>query len=361
MAVNYSLRYTFVSFLIAAARAETKAGESIGSEGDVVDERDLLVDIDTGHSNLSQLDHLFLDESAPQFSPSSLLRYFTGEERTQREEKQSELRHSSGFGARKKDAGRLLERLLKQFMNFLGSDDYMKFIYANVMRGPIDKRATCMSDPFFERRYAQRALVGRDARLDLLFGVFSKSGTDILDDALDGFDREEMDYLRRSGNGRWLKSLLVSVEELSLSVTILSSDSDTDYPFIYCNKEFQLLSGHHRHNIIGQPFHFLRGSPSVMSNTTGRRTNESRWKKMIKAFEICCPVSVSVTNCKKNGTLFSSIISCKPIYDRMGTQRYIICVHYEKKGGNERTEKDDINEIKLVSDLLSTLPNLLDT
>ena len=81
---------------------------------------------------------------------------------------------------------------------------------------------------------------------------------------------------------------------------------------------------------------------------------------MVKAFDICCPVSVSVTNCKKDGTLFSSIISCKPIYDRMGMQRYIICVHYEKKGGKERTEKDDINEIKLVSDLLSTLPNLLD-
>ena len=90
LAVNYSLRYTFVSFLIAdeaeSASGKTKYIDLIESEGgEGCASYAPLVDITLGRNNLSQLDDLFIDESAASQNGRSILRYFTGEERKERE------------------------------------------------------------------------------------------------------------------------------------------------------------------------------------------------------------------------------------------------------------------------------------
>jgi len=121
-------------------------------------------------------------------------------------------------------------------------------------------------------------------------------------------------------------------------VTLADPDLE-DCPIVYANKAFEELSGYGQEEIIGRNCRFLQGNNKDQPDLDKLRT-------AIKNHE---PISVTLKNYRKDGTLFHNYLSITPLFDKKGGLLYYLGVHYDI------TYKIDADsEIKKLTEMLKS-------
>ena len=99
----------------------------------------------------------------------------------------------------------------------------------------------------------------------------------------------------------------------------LSDPDQPDNPIVYANAAFELITGYEQDEIIGRNCRFLqgndRGQPEIERIREALRTHE--------------PVTVTLRNYRKDGTLFYNRFSIRPLFDRAGRLIYYLGVQYD--------------------------------
>jgi PAS domain S-box-containing protein len=168
-------------------------------------------------------------------------------------------------------------------------------------------------------------------------------GQSIIDTALASVDVKEIDRLLQSGS--WLTSLLASVENLPVCVSLSTARKDRPgFPLIYVNACFEFTTGYPRSEIVGQNCRFLQADKAEAESIT-RLSNALRDAK---------PVKVAITNFRKDGTPFKNLLAMKPIFDEAGVYRYVVGVQFDV------TQEDATPmKLKLADELIRMLPNTI--
>jgi len=121
-------------------------------------------------------------------------------------------------------------------------------------------------------------------------------------------------------------------------VTLADPDLE-DCPIVYANKAFEELSGYGQEEIIGRNCRFLQGNNKDQPDLDKLRT-------AIKNHE---PISVTLKNYRKDGTLFHNYLSITPLFDKKGGLLYYLGVQYDI------TYKIDADsEIKKLTEMLKS-------
>jgi PAS domain S-box-containing protein len=99
----------------------------------------------------------------------------------------------------------------------------------------------------------------------------------------------------------------------------LSDPDQPDNPIVYANAAFELITGYEQEEIIGRNCRFLQGNdreqPEIERIREALRTHE--------------PVTVTLRNYRKDGTLFYNRFSIRPLFDRAGRLIYYLGVQYD--------------------------------
>eukprot|EP01038_Epipyxis_sp_PR26KG_P009585 gene9585-12909_t len=141
-------------------------------------------------------------------------------------------------------------------------------------------------------------------------------------------------------NTDWLVSIIETVENLPLCVSIASADiNNPGFPLIYVNKQFEITTQYSRHEIIGKNCKFLQSNNSEIDQIN----------KMRHALANAQPIKVAITNKKKNNSEFLNLFALKPVFDRVKPS-----VQYDLSNA-----EIDLKLINLVDDLLAILPNIM--
>jgi PAS domain S-box-containing protein len=99
----------------------------------------------------------------------------------------------------------------------------------------------------------------------------------------------------------------------------LSDPDQPDNPIVYANAAFELITGYDREEIIGRNCRFLQGEDR----------DQPEIERIREALRGHQPVTVTLRNYRKDGTLFFNRFSIHPLYDREGRLIYYLGVQYD--------------------------------
>jgi PAS domain S-box-containing protein len=99
----------------------------------------------------------------------------------------------------------------------------------------------------------------------------------------------------------------------------LSDPDQTDNPIVYANAAFELITGYEQEEIIGRNCRFLQGEDR----------EQPEIERIREALRTQQPVTVTLRNYRKDGTLFYNRFSIRPLYDRAGRLIYYLGVQYD--------------------------------
>mmetsp|Transcript_24799 Transcript_24799/g.41439 ORF Transcript_24799/g.41439 Transcript_24799/m.41439 type:complete len:390 (+) Transcript_24799:122-1291(+) len=239
------------------------------------------------------------------------------------------------------------------FPMFLRSSEYQEFVEEQTQNtvvasptaddSPIVKEGATLAAAIDEKESEDVSEQNREERLDALFRPNEKSIKDLVNEAIESSDPEELDLMLE--NGDWLRSLMAAVEDLPLCVTLATARDDRrGFPLVYVNKAFENVTQYHRTEIVGKNCNFLQGSQAEPEQVA----------MMTKALAAAKPVKVAITNARKDGSEFMNLLAMKPVFDGDGVYSYVLGVQYDITGPGASLE-----QMKTVNDLLSILPNVL--
>ncbi|AGA89707.1 PAS domain S-box [Thioflavicoccus mobilis 8321] len=114
---------------------------------------------------------------------------------------------------------------------------------------------------------------------------------------------------------------------------ITLSDPDLpDNPIVYANEAFELITGYDREEILGRNCRFLQGEEQEQPEVERIREALSEER----------PVTVTLRNYRKDGTLFYNQFTIRPLFDPQGRLIYYLGVQYdvtEKVRAREELER----------------------
>jgi PAS domain S-box-containing protein len=99
----------------------------------------------------------------------------------------------------------------------------------------------------------------------------------------------------------------------------LSDPAQPDNPIVYANAAFELITGYDREEILGRNCRFLQGEDR----------DQPEIERIRGALREHQPVTVTLRNYRKDGTLFYNRFSIRPLYDREGRIIYYLGVQYD--------------------------------
>lgn len=99
----------------------------------------------------------------------------------------------------------------------------------------------------------------------------------------------------------------------------LSDPDQPDNPIVYANAAFELITGYEREEIIGRNCRFLQGEDR----------DQPGLARIREAFETRAPVTVTLRNYRKDGSLFHNQFSIRPLFDREGNLIYYLGIQYD--------------------------------
>ncbi len=99
----------------------------------------------------------------------------------------------------------------------------------------------------------------------------------------------------------------------------LSDPDQPDNPMVYANAAFEMITGYEQHEIIGRNCRFLQGDDR----------DQPEIERIREALRTDQPVTVTLRNYKKDGTLFYNRFSIRPLFDSNGRVIYYLGVQYD--------------------------------
>lgn len=145
-----------------------------------------------------------------------------------------------------------------------------------------------------------------------------------------------MPLILRKDTGLIPQVLTAILDHCVNGVTLADPDQD-DCPIVYANKAFGDLTGYGPEDIIGKNCRFLQGDDK-------NQPEVAKLRESIKKHE---PVSVTLRNYKKDGTLFHNHLAVTPLFDNKGELLYYLGVQYDV---TYKVNADQ--EIKKLTDML---------
>jgi len=127
-----------------------------------------------------------------------------------------------------------------------------------------------------------------------------------------------MPMILRKDTGLIPQVLTAILDHCVNGVTLADPDQE-DCPIVYANKAFEDLTGYGPEDIIGKNCRFLQGQDKGQPEVAKLRDS-------IKKHE---PVSVTLRNYKKDGTLFHNHLAVTPLFDHKGELLYYLGVQYD--------------------------------
>lgn len=180
------------------------------------------------------------------------------------------------------------------------------------------------------------------ARAGLLYEGRTMDYGELVARAANSMNESDLESLLETGD--WISDLFVAVEDVPICVSLATASPDKPgFPLIYVNKRFESVTGYSRSECIGRNCKFLQTEESEESNVNAIRM----------ALKNAQPIKSSVTNKKKDGTLFLNLLTLKPVFNARGIYSYVLCVQLDIS--NEMNVKDYLNTM---DDFLALLPNI---
>lgn len=99
----------------------------------------------------------------------------------------------------------------------------------------------------------------------------------------------------------------------------LSDPDQEDNPIVYANAAFELITGYDRDEIVGHNCRFLQGEDR----------DQEGIERIREAMREQQPVTVTLRNYRKDGTLFHNRFSIRPLFDRQGNLIYFLGIQYD--------------------------------
>jgi len=99
----------------------------------------------------------------------------------------------------------------------------------------------------------------------------------------------------------------------------LSDPDQPDNPVVYANAAFEMITGYEQDEIIGRNCRFLQGEDRDQPEI-------ERIREALRAQE---PVTVTLRNYRKDGTLFYNRFTIRPLFDSAGRLIYYLGVQYD--------------------------------
>lgn len=99
----------------------------------------------------------------------------------------------------------------------------------------------------------------------------------------------------------------------------LSDPDRPDNPIVYANEAFELITGYSREEILGHNCRFLQGNDR----------DQPEVERIREALRGHTPVTVTLRNYRKDGSLFYNQFSIRPLRDPEGRLLYYLGIQYD--------------------------------
>ncbi|WPL19292.1 Phototropin [Thiorhodovibrio winogradskyi] len=137
-----------------------------------------------------------------------------------------------------------------------------------------------------------------------------------------------MDFIADKDPGL-IPFVLSQILDTVVNGVTLSDPDQPDNPIVYANEAFELITGYEHEEIIGRNCRFLQGEDK----------DQPELAKIREGLDKHEPVTVTLRNYRKDGSLFYNQFTIRPLFDRDGNLIYYLGIQYdvtEKK----RAEKE---------------------
>lgn len=141
----------------------------------------------------------------------------------------------------------------------------------------------------------------------------------------------------------WMDDFLFYADDFPASIVICDMHIE-GYPMIFVNKTFTNTTGFSKEESIGRNCRFLQGPKTELDSIESIRNALSEGTNC----------HVKITNYRKNGEIFTNLLTLKPVYDADDEFRYTIGVQFEittddPVGLKRRSDQLDVLVTKLPS------------
>lgn len=170
----------------------------------------------------------------------------------------------------------------------------------------------------------------------------------VIDKAFKHVDYLEIDRILRSGS--WLFTFIAAVENIPVCITLSTARMDrAGFPLIYVNRQFEVISGYNRSDIMGANCKFLQRDRLGMV-----RSEADSVERLSSALRKAEPSKVAITNFKRDGTPFRNLLALKPVFDLQNNYEYVIGVQFDIS-----SQRSSSYALRLVDSLIKNLPGVV--
>ena len=142
----------------------------------------------------------------------------------------------------------------------------------------------------------------------------------------------------------WFKKIIKITENIPISISISSAKKkDFGFPLLYVNKQFEIITGYEKSEIIGKNCKFLQPDIPI-------KEEEIQYRIIKNSLKTATFVSVIITNIKKDKTPFHNLIILLPIIDKYANYLYVIGIQTEITV--EPLNESDIQDVINLSNIL---------
>lgn len=113
--------------------------------------------------------------------------------------------------------------------------------------------------------------------------------------------------------------VLSQILDTCVNGVTLSDPDQPDNPIVYANEAFELVTGYDREEILGRNCRFLQGDDR----------DQPEIERIREALRDHTPVTVTLRNYRKDGTLFYNQFSIRPLFDPDGELIYYLGIQYD--------------------------------
>jgi PAS domain S-box-containing protein len=127
-----------------------------------------------------------------------------------------------------------------------------------------------------------------------------------------------MEFMAEKDEGT-IPFVLSQILDTCVNGITLSDPDQPDNPIVYANEAFELITGYNREEIVGHNCRFLQGEDR----------DQPEIERIREALRNQKPVTVTLRNYRKDGTLFYNRFSIRPLLDRQGRLVYYLGIQYD--------------------------------